>query len=60
MVKWEHHMNILVSTWDFKQKTFPDTRLKELKYTFFIIGYQQIKGANCFDTYEPVFYWYTV
>ena len=46
--------NILMSTWEFKKKRYPDGALKKFKARFCVRGDQQIDGLDVFDTFAPV------
>ena len=53
-------VNVLQSTWAFKNKRYPDGALKKYKTRFCVRGDQQIEGVNFFDTYASVVAWITV
>ena len=52
--------NILVSTWAFRKKRYPDRALKKFKARLCVRGYQQIDQLDVFETFAPVVAWITV
>ena len=53
-------MNILPSTWSFRQKYFPNGLPRKKKGRFCARGDKQIEGIDFFETYAPVVNWITV
>jgi hypothetical protein len=60
VVDRESWMNVLLTTWAFKCKRFPDGTVRKLKARFCARGDRQIEGIDYFDTYAPVINWTTV
>ena len=54
------HMNVLLSTWAFKCKRFPDGSVEKLKARFCVRGDRQKEGVDYFETYAPVVSWHTI
>ena len=52
--------NLLPSTWAFKEKRYPDGRLRKFKACFCVRGDKQIEGVDYEDKYAPVVSWTTV
>ena len=50
-------MNVLQSTWAFKQKHYPDGLIKNFKLQFCASRDQQIQCIDFFETYAPVIQW---
>jgi hypothetical protein len=53
-----HH--VIVSTWAFKCKRYPDGLIKKFKARFCAQGDQQLEGIDFFETYAPVVQWTTI
>ena len=53
-------MKVLLSTWAFRCKRFPDGTVKKLTARFCVMGNRQINGVDVFYTYAPVVSWTTV
>ena len=60
VVKKQHWMNTLPSTWAFKVKRYPDGLMHGLKSRFCCRGDRQIEGVDFFDTCAPVVNWNAV
>ena len=60
VVKKQHWMNILPSTWAFKVKLYPDGLARGLKSRFCCRGDRQIEGVDFFDAHAPVVNWNAV
>ena len=60
VVERQPWMNVIPSTWAFKQKRYPDGSVKKLKARFCARGDYQVKGIDFFDTFAPVVNWTTV
>jgi hypothetical protein len=56
----DKNANIIVSTWVYKRKRFPDGSIRKLKARMCARGDQQIKNVDYFDTDAPVVSWSTV
>jgi hypothetical protein len=61
---WEYVPNpgkdVLLSTWAFKIKRYPDGRIKKFKARFCARGAKQQEGIDYFETWAPVLQWLTV
>ncbi len=53
-------MNVLLSTWAFKIKWFPDGSVKKFKAQFCARGDREKEGINFFETWAPVVQWSTI
>ncbi len=53
-------MNVLLSTWAFKIKRYPDGCVKKIKARFCARGDRQKEGIDYFETWAPVFQWLIV
>ena len=53
-------MNVIMSTWEFKLKRYPDLLIKKFKKNFCYRGDMQLEGIDFFKTYSPVVQWTTV
>jgi hypothetical protein len=53
-----HH--VILTTWVFKCKHYPDGRIKKFKACFCARGNQQLEGIDLFKTYAPVVQWTTI
>ena len=60
VVKKQHWMNILPSTWAFKVKRYPDGLVRGLKSRFCCRGDRQTEGVDFFDAHAPVVNWNAV
>jgi hypothetical protein len=60
IVERKYWMNILLSTWAFECKQFPDGDVQKLKARFCARGDFQIEGVDFFETYAPVLNWQTL
>ena len=53
-------MNVLLSTWAFKNKRYPNGHVKKFKEQFCARGDQQKEGIDYFEIWAPVVQWSTV
>ena len=53
-------MNVLLSTWAFKNKRYPNGHVKKFKEQFCARGDQQKEGIDYFEIWAPVVKWSTV
>ena len=60
MVARPRGANIIMSTWAFKKKMYPDGALKKFKVRIYVRGDQQIDGLDVFEIFAPVVAWITV
>jgi hypothetical protein len=47
-------MNVVSSVWAFKRKGYPNGSIRKLKARICARGFEQIEGANYFETFAPV------
>jgi hypothetical protein len=52
--------NVLLSTWAFKIKLYPDGSVQKFKARFCARGNRQTEGVDYFETWAPVVMWSTV
>ncbi len=60
VVEHEDDVNVIIRTWVFKGKQFPNGTVKKFKARFCACEVQQLDGINFFETYSPVVQWTTV
>ena len=54
VVDREDDMNIIIQTWDFELKLYPDGLIKKFKSIFCARVDMQLEGIDFFETYAPV------
>jgi hypothetical protein len=59
-VEREGRMNILLATWAFQCKRFPDGLVRKLKARFCAMANHQVENVDYFETFAPVVTWNTV
>ena len=59
VVYCEDDMNVIINTWDFKLKRYPDGIIKIFKARLCARGDMQLKGIYFFDNYTTVVQWTT-
>eukprot|EP00804_Cyclotella_cryptica_P001339 CCRYP_014116-RA/>CCRYP_014116-RA protein AED:0.21 eAED:0.11 QI:0/0/0/0.5/1/1/2/0/277 len=60
LVPREPWMHVLLSTWAFCLRRFPNGLAKKFKTRFIIRGGRQVEGVDFFETWAPVVQWTTV
>ncbi len=60
VVEDKDDMDVIVRTWTFKCKWFPNDVVKKFKAHFCASGNQQLEGIDFIETYAPVVQWTTV
>jgi hypothetical protein len=60
VVDKEKWMNVVSSVWAFKRKRYPDGSIRKLKARICARGFEQIEGADYFETFAPIVQWMTV
>ena len=60
VVDREDNINVIILTWDFKLKQYPDELMKKFKAKFCARGDMQLNENYLFETCAPVVQWTNV